>query len=94
MTCVSQIGYSFRLSRAHAFTAYEQARDPKFEFRIAQSLPSGRIADLCAHHLLLDARERQAMLEMLDVSERVRKVADALAVQLALVRREPRETMN
>ena len=79
---------------ANAFTSFVQARDPNFHFSMPPSLPPGRIADLCAHHLILDARERQKLLETLDPAERVRIVADALAVQLAVFKRESRGTMN
>jgi ATP-dependent Lon protease len=79
---------------ANSFTAFVQARDPNFHFSLPPSLPAPRIADLCAHHLILDARERQTILEMLDAAERVRKVALSLAVQLAVLKREPRSTMN
>jgi ATP-dependent Lon protease len=47
------------------------------------------IADLCAHHLVLDARERQAILETLDTSDRVRKVAESLALQRMTLAHDP-----
>ena len=52
------------------------------------------MADLCAHHLILDAKERQAILETLDPAERVRKVSESIASQLAMLKREKRETLN
>ncbi len=79
---------------AHAFTAFVQGRDPNFQFSLPPSLPAGRIADLCAHHLLLDSKERQMLLETLDPGARVRMVAEALAVQLAVFKRESRGTLN
>jgi Lon protease-like protein len=79
---------------ANAFTAFVQARDPNFQFSLPPSLPGGRIADLCAHHLILDAKERQKVLDTLDPALRVRMVADALAVQLAVFKRESRGTLN
>ncbi|MEO7097033.1 MAG: LON peptidase substrate-binding domain-containing protein [Polyangiales bacterium] len=79
---------------ANAFTVFVQARDPNFQFSLPPSLPGGRIADLCAHHLILDAKERQKVLETLDPAARVRMVADALAVQLSVFKRESRATMN
>jgi Lon protease-like protein len=78
---------------ANAFTAFVQARDPNFQFSLPP-VPGGRIADLCAHHLILDAKERQKVLETLDPAMRVRMVADSLAVQLAVFKRESRGTLN
>ena len=79
---------------ANAFTSFVQARDPNFHFTLPPSLPPGKIADLCAHHLILDAKERQHLIETLDPAARVRMVADALAVQLAVFKRETRSTLN
>ncbi len=53
--------------------------------------PAGVVADLCAHHLLLDVKERQRALETLDVGARVRRVADALALQRLALSSDPRE---
>jgi ATP-dependent Lon protease len=82
------------LAVANAFSAFVQARDPSFQFSLPPSLPPARIADLCAHHLILDARERQSILECLDPAVRVRTVADTLALQLAMLKREGRTTLN
>lgn len=79
---------------ANAFTAFVQARDASFHFSLPQSLPSGKLADLCAHHLILDAKERQKLLETLDPRERVRLVSESLAMQLAMLKRENRSTLN
>ena len=91
---VSSNDHASLVAIANAFTAFVQARDPNFKFSLAPSLPAPRIADLCAHHLILDAKERQGILEMLDPEKRVRAVADAIAVQLAVFKRESRATMN
>ena len=82
------------LAVANAFIAFIQAKDEAFQLTLPASLPPGRIADLCAHHLVLDARERQALLETLDVGARVRRAADALAEQLVVFRREPQGALN
>jgi Lon protease-like protein len=71
------------LASAAAFAADIRARDPEFDFRIPPHTPASAAADLAAHHLVLDARERQAILEMLDVAERVRRTTEALALQHA-----------
>lgn len=78
---------------ATAFTSLVQSRDPSFAFSLPQSLPAARLADLCAHHLVLDSRERQKILETLDPVGRVKLVSESLATQLAMLKRE-RNTMN
>jgi len=71
------------LASAAAFAGDIRARDPEFDFRIPPHTPPGTAADLAAHHLVLDARERQALLETLDVAERVQRTTEALALQHA-----------
>jgi ATP-dependent Lon protease len=68
------------VAAATAFAALVRARDPRFELRLPQGVP-GEVADHCAHRLVLDARDRQSLLEELDVGERVRRVAEVLALQ-------------
>jgi ATP-dependent Lon protease len=91
---VSQVEKASLLAVANAFVAFVQAKDPSFQLTLPPSLSAGRIADLCAHHLVLDARERQSLLETLDPAARARKVADLLAVQLAVFKREPQGSLN
>jgi ATP-dependent Lon protease len=69
------------LSAAAAFVAVVRERDKTFDFRFPKDAQGGALADLCAHHLVLDARERQTLLEMPDPEARVRRVTEALAVQ-------------
>jgi Lon protease-like protein len=71
------------LASAAAFARDIRTRDPEFDFRIPPHTPAGAAADLAAHHLVLEARERQRILEMLDVAERVRRTTEALAMQHA-----------
>jgi len=91
---IPSIDHTSLVAVANAFTSFVKERDPNFQFTLSSSLPISRIADLCAHHLILDARERQAVLETLDPAARVRKVADALAVQLAMCKHEAPGAMN
>ncbi len=91
---ISDIDQHSLIAVANAFTAFVQARDPSFNFTLPPSLPSPRIADLCAHHLILDAKERQTILETLDPVARVRLVSESLALQLAMLKRENRNTLN
>lgn len=69
------------LASATAFAALVRQRDPTFELRLPKDASPGTLADLAAHQLLLDVRERQAALETLDVGARVRRVAETLALQ-------------
>jgi Lon protease-like protein len=91
---ISVVDHASLVAVANAFSAFVQARDPNFQFSLSPSLPTPRVADLCAHHLILDARERQAVLETLDPVARVRKVADALATQLAACKHEAPGALN
>lgn len=79
------------ISAASAFTSRVRERDPSFEFPLPRDAPAGQIADLCAHHLVLDSRERQQMLEMLDPVQRVRRVAESLALQRLTLSNDPRD---
>ncbi|MEO7328358.1 MAG: LON peptidase substrate-binding domain-containing protein, partial [Minicystis sp.] len=73
---VTQNELSSLISAAAAFTARVRQRDPSFELSLPKDAPAGMMADLCAHALILDARERQSILETLDVPTRVRRVAE------------------
>jgi ATP-dependent Lon protease len=71
------------IASAAAFAADIRSRDSTFEFCLPPRSKAAAAADLAAHHLVLDARERQALLETLDVSQRVRRTTEALALQHA-----------
>lgn len=88
---VSAADLSTLVAAAAAFTARVRERDPSFDFSLPRDAPAGVVADLCAHHLVLDARERQTALETLEVGPRVRRVADALALQRLALSHDPRE---
>jgi Lon protease-like protein len=66
---------------ARRFVALVRRREPAFRFRLPRSSDPGVVADGCAHALLLDPRERQRVLETLDVRERVQRVVQSLAAQ-------------
>jgi len=78
---VSQGELSALVSTAAAFVAFVRERDRTFEFRLPRDAKPDLLADLCAHQLVLDARERQTILETLSPRERVRRVSDVLAMQ-------------
>ena len=73
---------------ASAFVAEVAKRDPKFTFNVARSIDPGAFADMCGHHLVIDAAARQAILEELDVAQRIRKVTSELAQQHSAMARE------
>lgn len=52
-----------------------------FELRFPPKPSPGMLADLCAHQLVIDPRERQAILETMDARTRVRRVSEAIAMQ-------------
>jgi ATP-dependent Lon protease len=79
------------VSAATAFTSRVRERDPGFDFKLPRDAPAGVVADLCAHHLILDARERQQALEMLETEARVRRVAEVLALQRLALSHDPRD---
>ena len=66
---------------AAAFTARVRERDPRFRLDLPEGAPPDVLADVCAHHLVLDARERQSLLEAIEPAPRVRAVTEALIVQ-------------
>jgi Lon protease-like protein len=69
------------MTSASAFAALLDKAQGGFEFRFPPKASPGMLADLCAHQLVIDPRERQVILETMDVQERVRRVAEALVVQ-------------
>jgi ATP-dependent Lon protease len=82
------------LASAAAFAGDIRSRDPEFDFRIPAHTAPATACDLAAHHLVLDARERQTILETLDVSVRVRRTTEALALQHAALQGGARGPMN
>lgn len=88
---VSHGDHAALLSTATAFASLVRDRDRSFDFRLPRDATASHVVDLCAHHLLLDARERQAVLETLDVTSRVRRVTEALALQRLALMSESRD---
>ena len=82
------------LASAAAFAGDIRARDPEFDFRVPSSSSSAAAVDLAAHHLVLDARDRQRLLETLDTTLRVQRATEALALQHAALREGARGPMN
>ena len=82
------------LAEATSFAGEVAKRDESFSFRLPQSLEPGAIADICAHHLIIDAPARQRILETCDVTERVRMVTKELAIQHGSIRKIERSTLH
>jgi len=74
------------LSSAAGFAATMRTRDPDFELPFPPNASPIQVADLAAHYLVVDPRERQSLLEELDTCARVRRTAQALALQTAAIR--------
>ncbi|HEX7663204.1 MAG TPA: LON peptidase substrate-binding domain-containing protein [Polyangiaceae bacterium] len=69
------------VSTASLFAASVRKHDSSFAFEVPADATSSSLADLCAHHLLVDPGARQAILEEPDVGVRVRAVTSELLVQ-------------
>jgi ATP-dependent Lon protease len=88
---VSQGELSALVSTATSFASLVHERDRTFDVPLPKNAAPAQLADLCAQSLVLDARERQAILEMEDIQARVRRVTELLAVQTLTLSGEPRE---
>jgi ATP-dependent Lon protease len=76
------------VAAAGAFAAEVQRRDARFSFSLPPDIDTAAIADLCAAHLVMDARVRQSLLEERDIAARVRTVMSELAVQRSTLLRD------
>lgn len=76
------------LAVASAFASDVHKRDPNFSFRLPPNVEPSTLADLCAHHMIIDAQRRQRILEELDPRERVRMVISDLTLQHSALLRE------
>jgi ATP-dependent Lon protease len=85
---VAEVQRAALLSAAAAFVTEARKHDVTVEFELPDGADPSATADLCAHHLLLDAPARQRVLEELDVGARVLLVTGELAAQTARLARE------
>jgi ATP-dependent Lon protease len=76
------------LASATAFSGEIHKQDRRFTLRLPADATAGALADLCAHHLLVDTSVRQALLAETDPRVRVRTVTAELALQHATLLRE------
>ncbi len=83
------------VAAATLFAGAVKKHDPMFSFKLPANIEPGRLADLCAFQLVVDAAARQSVLEELDPAKRVRRVIEQLALQHAAMLRPSRDaTLN
>jgi Lon protease-like protein len=82
------------VAAATAFAAEVHKRDSNSSFRLPPNLDAGVLADLSAHHLVIDAAVRQEVLEEQNPLERVRRVATELTLQHSRMAREAGGPLN
>ncbi|WP_394825303.1 LON peptidase substrate-binding domain-containing protein [Pendulispora albinea] len=82
---VSSTDRTALVGAATAFATEVKKSDPMFHFRLPPESTIGAIADLCAHHLVIDAAARQAILEELHVATRVQRVIREISLQRQLL---------
>ncbi len=70
---------------AAGFAALLQRREPDFQLRLPTGGSPGALADACADQLVLDPRQRQAVLEAFDGCQRVRLVTEVLTIQQVML---------
>lgn len=77
---------------AASFANLMQARDPGFALRLPSGCAPGVLIDSCADQLVLDAGQRQRVLETLDLRGRARLVTEVLTMQEATLGPDHRPT--
>jgi ATP-dependent Lon protease len=86
-----------KVALVHAAAAFAQEikrHDPDFELRLSAQGDAGRLADLCAHQLIIDTELRQRLLETTDPVTRVRLVTQGLARQSSALGSSPPAVLN
>jgi len=66
---------------AAGFAQEIKRHDPDFKLHLPPKADAGRLADLCAHQLIIDTELRQRLMETTDPGARVRMVTQGLARQ-------------
>jgi ATP-dependent Lon protease len=72
------------VSTAHTVAEAVRQCHPQFQFALPQTDDPALVVDACAHYLVMDGSERQKLLEILDVNERVHRCLETLVSQQAL----------
>jgi Lon protease-like protein len=80
-TAVSEVERAALHTAATGFVARVKGHDDEVDLHLPVDLEPSALADVCAHHLLLDPDARQRALEELDVAARVRAVTGELVAQ-------------
>jgi Lon protease-like protein len=70
---------------ATRLAALLRQRESTFDLKLPNVQDAAATVDACAHQLVVEAEERQELLETLDLSARVRRCIEILAVQSALL---------
>lgn len=79
---------------AGQFAQRIRQRDRSFRFELTSHEEPGRVADQCAHELVVDAHQRQQVLETLDVRDRVLHVTEVLTAQCRTLAAEGDDRIN
>jgi ATP-dependent Lon protease len=82
------------MATASAFAADVHQRNPSFSLRLPPNVEAGVLADLSAHHMIIDAGRRQRIFEETNPRERVRLVTADLARQRSELAREGGGAVN
>lgn len=69
------------LGAVTSFVGLVQRRDPSFEFRLPKGAGSELVVNACAQHLLIDARDKQRVLELSSLRDRADALTEILALQ-------------
>ena len=68
---------------AMSVASHVRERQPDFALQVSAELPPGRAADVVADQLVVNPEDRQAILQAVDVSERVSLVTESVSSLLA-----------
>ena len=82
---VAETAIGAMLFTATRFMGSITLSDSTPEFHYPRERAAGALADVCADSLIIDALDRQRVLETLDVRQRVQLVTETLALQEALL---------
>jgi Lon protease-like protein len=74
-------------STATRFAGMLRQRDPAFDLALPATREPGALVDSIASALVIEAAERQEILEILDVGERIQKCCATIAIQELVMRR-------
>ena len=79
---------------ANSFTGLIRRHDPAFAVTLPKNAPAGVVADAYAHQLIVSPRQRQEVLETVDIEARLKLVTELLTIQRATLAHEPSRVLN